>query len=165
MLCTNSMGALDPVDSSISWSPALSFTAAGDGSFEIGKLGSRQYVLRTRNLDALSNSSPPGVTTWVCGNTTVDLSNGSIADFEIRLVPATRLALRAPNGELEGMRFSVLDARGFELVSSRFYESRPRPLLLPPGNYEALLLDECGSLILKRAPLLGSDPLEVELLK
>ena len=157
-----SLGILDPGDHSIHWFQQEGFRSAGDGSFDIKGLGRKEYLIRTSNHDAHNNGEWEGIT-WVSGNLLLDTRAGSVAGLEVRLRPASKLVLHVAGGVGDGMRFRVVDERGFELVASGLHGSEPRLLQLPAGNYRVSLLDPRGAVLSEHSTTLGAETVDIDL--
>lgn len=156
-------GIVDAVSDSISWLQELRVESGADGRLILPGLGQRQYVLRTKNHDPGGEADNIKRTTWVSGIVPVDLRNGPIDELEIRLKPATRLFLSLSNGADENLKFSVVDARGFQLVRSSFYEVQPRRLMLPPDRYQVSVFSPTGGTLSERSVVLGSETVQLDL--
>jgi hypothetical protein len=63
----------------------------------------------------------------------------------------------------DGMRFRVVDERGFELAEGRFRGGEPRLLELPAGSYSVSLLDPQGAVLSERATTLGAESVTLDL--
>jgi carboxypeptidase family protein len=136
----------------------------GEGRFTVKGLGRREYLLRTRNHDAVDDQDLDG-TTWVSGSVLVDARGGPILGLEVRLKRAALLVLRAGEGNVGRRGFRVLDERGLPVVAGRLYGSAPRPLKLPPGGYRVALTDAQGTEIAARSLTLGPEGAEIDLVR
>jgi hypothetical protein len=149
------MGRVDPADRSIRWHRAETFKSAADGSYEMRGLGRHEYVIRSSNQAALNAEDAPGAV-WVSGVIPCDLRTGSLAAFDVRMRPASRLVLQVADGRADGLKFRVLDAEGRESLSSRFYGPGPRKLFLPEGRYRVLLLDPGDQVLAEQSTTLDA---------
>ncbi|MCI0588698.1 MAG: carboxypeptidase-like regulatory domain-containing protein [Planctomycetes bacterium] len=136
----------------------------GEGRFTVKGLGRGEYLLRTRNHDAVDDQDLDG-TTWVSGSVLVDTRGGPILGLEVRLKRAALLVLRAGDGRAGRTGFRVLDERGLAVVAGRLHGSAPRPLKLPPGRYRVALTDAQGTEIAERSLTLGPEGAEIDLVR
>jgi hypothetical protein len=158
------LGVIDPLDRVVHWSRQQKFSSGGDGCFTIRGLGRREYVVRTENHDALDAGEWQGIT-WVSGNLLLDTRAGPVSGLELRLRPASRLALRTSARSPDGLGFRVVDASGLELVAGRFRGTQPRALELPIGTYRVALLDRNGAVLSECSTTLAVEPVELGLVR
>lgn len=155
------LGSFDPASHRLDVERQRSYGSKGDGKLELEALGRHIYVLRTSNHDAVNDESidPP----WVSGNVEIDLRSGvAPTNFRITLSQATRVVILVSGASPDGLKFTVTDERGLDLVFSRFYGRGPRPLALPQGTYRIAIRDASGQVLSEKSVAVGSDPATVE---
>jgi hypothetical protein len=62
-----------------------------------------------------------------------------------------------------GLRFQVLDERGFGVVADRLFRTAPFGVSLPDGSYKVQLLDSNRKLLCEKPVTLGGSGATVEL--
>jgi cbb3-type cytochrome oxidase subunit 3 len=159
---TFTLGILDPRDDSIHWFRRDAVKLKGAGTFEIRGLGRRQYVIRANEPGAVDRGGWDGVH-WVSGNVLIDARAGSISDLQVCLRPASRLVLQFTGPTSDGLRFRVVDERGFDLVDKALRGAEPMPLELPAGHYDVSLFDLRGAVLSTRSVTLGLEPVHIDL--
>ncbi|HUR29328.1 MAG TPA: carboxypeptidase-like regulatory domain-containing protein [Planctomycetota bacterium] len=155
------VGACFPEEHRIDWIREERAACKPDGSFEIQGLGRRRYALRTKNYDEPNAANSPE--TWVSRVVTIDLRDGPIAELEVRLERASKLLLSQPSASAQGLKFRIVDGRGFEIARSTFYELQPRRLMLPPDQYRVSIFDPTGGFVVEKSVTLGSETLLLDL--
>jgi hypothetical protein len=157
------LGVIDDATGKLTMERQRSYECGGDGVLKLERLGRHVYVIRTSNLDGV-NDREEGAVKLVSGNVRLDLrADADSSGLEIRLRPATPATIIVQGASAEGMRFRVTDEEGFDLVSSRFYGSEPRPLSLPQGAYKVALLDAEDRVAKESAVSVGSSPVTVRI--
>jgi hypothetical protein len=110
-----------------SFRPRISTQNSEDGTFRIGGLSQRRYLLILHtNVAQRSQSCAFGV----------DLREGSLENLRLELGPTTPLTVRPSNDEWPQVAFDIIDERGFPVVSSRLFGPEPRAIQLMRGRYE-----------------------------
>ena len=159
---TFSMGVLEGQPGDLAFEPNRGYGTRG-GLLQPWGLGRHMYVLHTDNL-GYAKASDEERTKWVSGNVLIDLRSGvAPANFEIRLKPARRLVIVVKDDNAVGLRFQVLDERGFGVVADRLFRTAPFGVSLPDGSYKVQLLDSNRKLLCEKPVTLGGSGATVEL--
>jgi hypothetical protein len=125
-----------------------------DGTFRIGGLSRGKYLVRM-----LGDAG-----TWAESSRIIDTTSGPVENVRIQLVRGVPLAVRASDlDRWRGVSFTIFDAAGEHVLSSRLWSPEPRQILLAPGTYTFEVRTE-GSSEPKRVNVtIGTQPVELAL--
>ena len=134
---------------------AVRFVAnsAADGTFRIGGLSRRHYRLSLDNRE-----SKYGIQA-----VEVDASAGSIEGLHIQLAPGIPLLISSSGDRWSTVKYSVIDAHGTRLRSSRLFGPAPQKILLAPGHYEIEVRIGESSETVWHAITIANDPVDLSL--
>ncbi len=125
-----------------------------DGSFRIGSLSRGPHALIVAE----------GHGTWARTARLVDTSSGPVEDLRIEIVRGVPLVLRGSDERWSAVHYTILDAAGMEVVSSRLWFPDPWRVLLAPGRYVVeTRLAEDGEPVRRDSITIESAPVELAL--